>query len=30
MSEIMIKDLYNMNETIAAELFDGLTVARCY
>ena len=25
MSEIMIKDLYNMNETIAAELFDGLT-----
>ena len=26
MSEIMIKDLYNMNETIAAELFDGLTV----
>ena len=22
MSEIMIKDLYNMNETIAAELFD--------
>ena len=21
MSEIMIKDLYNMNETIAAELF---------
>ena len=21
----MIKDLYNMNETIAAELFDGLT-----
>ena len=25
MSEIMIKDLYNLNETIAAELFDGLT-----
>ena len=25
MSEIMIKDLYNMNETIAAELFNGLT-----
>ena len=25
MSKIMIKDLYNMNETIAAELFDGLT-----
>ena len=25
MSEIMIKDLYNMNETIAAELFGGLT-----
>ena len=25
MSEIMIKDLYNMNETIAAELFVGLT-----
>ena len=25
MSEIMIKDLYNLNETIAAELFEGKT-----
>ena len=25
MSKITIQDLYNLNETIAAELFDGLT-----